>query len=169
MPESLASCTHWSGSNFTGSNMRYRLSYTSTGTLPVVLSLGPLRSPPLDQPISVPTMLTGPQWINMPKRRSFQRSIAALGAPGSAAAASFCAASGSAAAKGREQKVRRFIGFTPNTLAPGRVLFNHIAMCHDVIFQEHIPRRVTKWRWIFGWACYCRWLRSEEPRVRNEC
>src|ERR1035441_131487 len=67
MPESLASCTHWSGSNFTGSNMRYRLSYTSTGTLPVVLSLRPLRSPPLDQPISVPTMLTGPQWINMPR------------------------------------------------------------------------------------------------------
>jgi hypothetical protein len=28
---------------------------------------------PRDQLISVPTMLTGPQWMNIPKRRSFRR------------------------------------------------------------------------------------------------
>src|SRR5450759_5309595 len=64
--------------------------------------------PPRDQPISVPTMDTGPQWTNMPKRRSFQRSRAALGAPGSAGPAPDWAISGTAAAAatGRVQKFR---------------------------------------------------------------
>ena len=35
----------------------------------------PRRSPPRDQPISVPCRLTGPQWMNMPNFKSRQRAM----------------------------------------------------------------------------------------------
>ena len=53
--------------------------------------------------------------MNIPKRRSFQRSITAVGAPGS-----FCENAGSAAS-GSEQKVRRFIAGRVYFRRPARV------------------------------------------------
>src|ERR1035438_7022622 len=82
----------------------------SSGMLPVLVSGRPRRGPPRDQPISVPTRLTGPQWMNMPKRKSFQCSMAGLGAPGSPMAGPVWVQAGRPASKGSEQKVRRFIG-----------------------------------------------------------
>src|ERR1700716_1440621 len=59
MPASLAAFTHSSALNKTGLNSLYKLSYSVAGTC----------SPRL-QPISVPRRVTGPQWINIPKRLS---------------------------------------------------------------------------------------------------
>lgn len=66
------------------------------------VSSGAMKGPPRDHPISVPARLTGPQWMNMPHRRSFQCSMADLGAPESSLAGPVWVHAGNAAITGSE-------------------------------------------------------------------